>query len=78
MAAILNLPAFAQAHKAVAGTSLTVTRGTEAWDIAKFHEPVYDFIKRAVITHVKLCGAFFLRFGFIVASDACAGASADL
>ena len=56
MAAVLNLPALAQAHKAVAGAALPVTGGAEGGNISQLHQPFYHFIQGAVVADVELLG----------------------
>ena len=77
MAAVLNLPALAEAHKAVAGTPCAVACSAEARNIAKFHQPANNFIQCTVIAYIKLGRIiFFFRFG--IAANAGAGTAADL
>ena len=76
--AVLDLPALAKGHEAVAGAAFPVTGGAEAGDIIHFHKPVHDFVQCAGVDDVKLFGAFVFGFGFAVAAHAGAGASADL
>ena len=68
MAAVQDLSVLAKAHKAVAGPALPVTGGAERWDIAEFHQPLHDLIKRALIGNIELLGVM-RAFFFGVASD---------
>ena len=77
MAAVLNLPALAEAHKAVAGTPCAVAGSAEARNIAKFHQPANNFIQCTVIAYIKLGRIIFL-FRFGIAANAGAGTDADL
>ena len=56
MAAVLDLPALAQAHKAVAGAALPVAGGAEGGNISQLHQPFYHFIQGAVVADIELLG----------------------
>ena len=78
MAAVLDLAALAQGHKAVAGAAFPVAGGTEAGDVVHLHEPAYDLIQSTGVDNVELLRTLVFRFGFAVAAHAGAGAAADL
>ena len=78
MAAVLNLSALTKGHKAVSCAAFPVAGSAEAWDIAQFHEPVYNFIQGTTVTDIKLFRFCIFRFRFAVASHAGAGAPANL
>ena len=78
MAAVLDLAGLAQAHEAVAGAASAVAGGAEAWDVAHAHEPLHDFIQRAVVADIELGGVFFFWFWLYIAANAGAGSAADL
>ena len=73
----LDLPGFAQAHKAVARPSLPVTGCAEGWDKAHVHQPMHHLVQGALVGNVELfriMRAFFLR----ISADRGAGRAADL
>src|SRR5699024_11669074 len=77
MAAVLNLPTLAQAHKPVAGPAVPVAGGAEGGDIPHLHQPPDDLVQRPLVGDVELLGVGrALLFG--IAADRGAGAAADL
>ena len=77
-AAVLDLPALAERHEAVAGASRAVAGRAEARHIAEIEEPLDDLVQRPRVVHVELGRIFLRAFLFLVAADAGAGRAGDL
>ena len=78
MAAVLDLPALAKRHEAVAGSAFPVACSTEAWDVFHFDQPADNLIQSTAVDHIELLGLLIFRLRLAVAADAGSGTAADL
>ena len=70
MAAVLDLPALAKGHEAVAGSAFPVACSTETWYVFHLDQPANDLIQSTVVDDIELLGFLIFRLRLAVAADA--------